>query len=145
MLVEHSSTNTSRRGSTDLRRPRQAPLSSSSRSEAPSDFFVGPAQLADRPAHGGNRHPRAAALFPQLAVALKGGFVVLFELLPQGASLPRGDQDGGRTSGGGLRSEIPGLPPSSEVALQSGHRDPEGAHHLRPWDASVYGVQHFQP
>ena len=39
MLVEDSSTNTSRLGSTPFRRSRQALLSSSFRSEATNDFF----------------------------------------------------------------------------------------------------------
>src|SRR5215216_2994345 len=69
-LVEHSSTKTSLLGSTLLRRLRQALLSSSFRSVAPSVFFVGPAKLvAYSPAHRGNRDPHTPLLLPQLAVA----------------------------------------------------------------------------
>ena len=85
-LVEDSSTKTNLLGSTPPRRLLQAPRASSSRSAAPSVFFVGPPQLlADRPAHRGDGHPHASGALPQLAVARKRGIVVLFKLLPGGS------------------------------------------------------------
>src|SRR5215210_3411930 len=87
MLVEDSSTNRRRSGSTPFRRSRKAPLFRSSRSVATTDFFEGPTQGAHRPAHRGDRHRDPLLPLPQLAVALQGGVGVPFELLPQGAAL----------------------------------------------------------
>src|SRR5215208_3464200 len=103
MLVEHSSTNTSLLGSRTLTRSRQAPLFSWSRSEAPSDFFKGPAQLAHSPAHGGDRHLDLPPLLPQFAVALKGCLVVLFELSPEHPPFLNARANGGRSAGGSSR------------------------------------------
>src|SRR5829696_7235772 len=113
MLVEHSSTNTNLFGSSSLTRSRQAPLFFSSRSEAPSDFFERPAQLAHGPAHRGDRDPRLPLTLPQLAVAPKGRLVVLLELLPEHPPLLGAGADRRRASGGGLGSEIPALSSAS--------------------------------
>src|SRR5215210_8220212 len=84
MLVEDSSTKIRRFGSTPLRGSRKALLASSSRSVATSVFFVGPPELvAYSPTHRGGRNPNPPLGFPQLAVALQCGIVVLFELFPK--------------------------------------------------------------
>src|ERR687897_866707 len=82
-LVEDSSTNTRREASTLFRRSRKALLACSSRSVAPSVFFCSSTQLLSYgPAHGRDGHRYSRLLLPQLAVALEGGIVVRFKLLP---------------------------------------------------------------
>jgi hypothetical protein len=90
MLVEDSSTNLSRSGSTPSSRSLKEVLACSSRSVATNDFFEGPTEPAYGPTHRRHRDHDAGLVLPKLAVALKRGVVVGFELLPQGASLLRG-------------------------------------------------------
>src|SRR5215208_5960962 len=112
MLVEDSSTKRRRPGSTPSKRPLKAALLRSSRSVAASVFFVGPPQLvADRPAHRRARNPNPPLLFPHLAVALQGGVVVFFELLPQSLLLLFGCKDASLSPRGGARKEVLALPP----------------------------------
>ena len=84
MFVEDSSTKTRRLGSTPLKRSLKTLRASSSRSVAPSVFFVAPPQfVADRPAHRRDGHRGSRFPLPHLAVTLKSSVIVFFELGPQ--------------------------------------------------------------
>jgi hypothetical protein len=65
-------------------------------------FFEGPTESAYGPAHRRYRDHDARPVLPKLAVALKRGVVVLFELLPQGTSLLRVARIRGVRAGEGL-------------------------------------------
>src|SRR5215212_9485679 len=106
MLVEDSSTNLSRSGSTPSSRSLKEVLACSSRSVATNDFFEGPTEPAYGPTHRRHRDHDAGLVLPKLAVALKRGVVVGFELLPQGASLLRGGEDARRASRRRPRREV---------------------------------------
>ena len=145
MLVEDSSTNTSRLGSTDLKRSRQAPRAFSSRSEAPAIFFSGPTEPAHRPTHRRHRHPHAPPLLPKLAVALERGVVVLFELRPQSAPLIGGGKYARRPARRGLGRQAPSPAAALEPALEGGQGYAEGADRLLSGHPAVEGGQRFQP
>jgi hypothetical protein len=80
---------------------------------ATNDFFEGPTEPAYGPTHRRHRDHDAGLVLPKLAVALKRGVVVGFELLPQGASLLRGGEDARRASRRRPRREV--LPPAAAL------------------------------
>jgi hypothetical protein len=138
MLVEDSSTNSRRSGSTPLRRSLKALLFCSFRSVAASVFFVGPPQLLSYgPAHRGDRYPNARLAFPHLAMALQSGVVVLFELFPQEALLCGGGEDAPLAPRGGARRKVFALPPFPKPAFERPQRDGEGLYHVFSGDAPL--------
>src|SRR5215212_6542172 len=137
-LVEDSFTNTSRPGSTPFRRWRKALLFSSSRSVAASVFFVAPPQLPSYgPAHGRDGHPNARLLLPQLAVALQGGVVVRFKLLPQEPLLFGAREDAPPPPRGEPGREVLAFPLHLDPALEGGKGDGEDLNDLLPRDAPL--------
>jgi hypothetical protein len=119
-------------------RSRQAPRFSSARSEAPSDLYFRPSQLAHGSPHGGDGNPDPLLALPQLAVALKGGVVVLFELSPQGAALLDGGADRKCTSGESSRSYLSGLSSQSQIPINGGRRNTEGPNDFLSGHAEVH-------
>jgi len=112
---------------------------------ATNDFFEGPTEPAYGPTHRRHRDHDAGLVLPKLAVALKRGVVVGFELLPQGASLLRGGEDARRASRRRPRREV--LPPAAalEPPLEGRERDPEGARRLLPGHPALQGTERLDP
>lgn len=139
MLVEDSSTKIRRLGSTPLRRSLKAPRASSSRSVAPSVFFVSPAQLLSYgPAHRGDGHRSSRFLMPHIAVTLQSSVIIFFELLPRSLLLFEGGKDTPLASCGSARREILSLSSHPEPAFQCRKRDGEGFYNIPSWDAPIY-------
>src|SRR5215203_3361341 len=145
-VVEDSSTKTRRSGSTPLRRRLKALLLRSSRSVAPSVFFVGPAQLvAYGPAHRRARYPHPPTLLPHVAVLCEGGVVVLLELLPQSPPLLGVSEDAPLAPRGGARREVLALPPFPQPSFERGEGDGEGLDDVLPGDPPLDRLDRSKP
>src|SRR5215207_194468 len=108
----------------------------------PATFFSAPPEpLSDRPTHGRLRDPNSPKLFPQLAVALKGCGVVLFELRPQELPLLFGGQDAPPAPRGEPRREVLALPLLLQPAFEGGQGDAEGLDDLLARHAPLEGRQ----
>jgi hypothetical protein len=147
MLVEDSSTKTRRSGSTPSRRSLKALLLPSSRSVAPSVFFVGPTELvAYGPAHRRGRNPHPPTLFAHLAVLLpKGGLLVLFELLPQRSVVLGVSEEAPLSSRGGAGREVLAHPPLLDPAFECGEGDGEGLDNVLSRDSPLERIDRPRP
>jgi hypothetical protein len=91
--------------------------------------------------HGGNRNPNPPLLFPHLAVALKGGIVVGFELLPKRSLLLGAGEDAALSPRGDTRREVLALPPFPKPAFEGGKGNGEGVYDILPGNAPIDRIE----